>query len=174
MYSESVYALSLDGRYELRTSNISEWEKAEKLPNVKFDVFVNKTKVNGDEVEFEGKSFKKSGQSWTNTAALPSPNGKWIAVFSHTSGKGRPNYGLWSGGGPGPGEMFIDIYEVSSSKKVLSGHRSHTGGDEPGGLFDDAFWVGSEYFVIPAGLDPGGHFFGDAGDLCLVGILPKG
>jgi hypothetical protein len=163
IYSESVFALSLDGKYKVRSSSIEESERAEKLSNTKYDVFANMTRVIGDEVEYLGKSFKKTGQSWEGTAALPSPSGKLIAVFSHTSGKDQPSYGFWGGGGRGPGEPFVDIYEASTGEKLLSGHHSHKGGGEPAYLFNHAFWVGSEYFVIPLLMFP---------EECLIGILP--
>ena len=170
--SNNFFAVSLDGQFKVRNSSVEEWDKADRPPNVKYDVFSVKAKVKGDEVEFGGKSYKKSGRSWETIAALPSPDLRRLAVFSHTSGKDQPSFGFLGGGGRGEGEMFIDVFDVSSGEKLLSGHFPHRGGAEPHEFFDTTVWVGNHYLIVPLPnyIDAAGRNYAER---CFLGILPN-
>jgi hypothetical protein len=172
-YAENFYAVTLDGRFEVRAVGADDWSQAEKVSNTRFDPFSNDTKVTGESLQYRGKTFAKTGRSWESTAALPSLHGRWLAVFSHTSEKDKPSYGVMGGGGRGKGEMFIDVYDTSSGVKVLSANAPHQGGDKPSRLFNNTFWVGDSYLVVPLDADAWNHDSADGhGESVLLGILP--
>jgi len=97
--------------------------RAERLSTKRFDAFAHETKVSGgDSVQYRDRLFKKSGQSFETIAALPSPNGRWLAVFSHTSEKDLPSYGVMGGGGRVKAKcssMFTTRTQVKESSRRM-------------------------------------------------------
>jgi hypothetical protein len=168
--SVNFFAVTLDGQFTARSVSADEWTRAEPLSSTRFESY-GEAKTNAEGAQYRGKIFAKTGRSWESAAALPSPGGKWIVVFSHTSEKDNPSYGILGGGGRGKGEMFIDVYDTSSGKKILSGHAPHGGGDKPGRYFNDAFWAGDRYLIVPmdSQITSSGR---STGDSCFLGILP--
>jgi hypothetical protein len=90
-YSDKFFGVSIDGRFKVRAASADEWNRAEPLQTKRYDPYAHEARVHGDPIEYRGRAFKKTGRSWESTAALPSPNGKWLAVFSHTGEKDLPS-----------------------------------------------------------------------------------
>jgi hypothetical protein len=173
-YAENFYAVSLDGQFKVRPASANEWSQSEQLPTTRVDPGSSAVRVIGDSVEYRGKMFAKTGRSWESTAALPSPRGKWLVVFSHTSEKDKPSYGVMGGGGRGKGEMYLDVYDTSSGEKILSASAPHRGEDKPSRLFNHALWAGDRYLIVP--LDPDAWVHapnGAQGESIFLGVLPE-
>lgn len=171
-YSDNFFGIRLDAGFKVRSVNADEWNRAERLPTKRFDAFAHETKVSGDSVQYRDRLFKKSGQSFETIAALASPSGRWLAVFSHTSEKDLPSYGVMGGGGRGKGEMFVDVYDATTGEKILSSHAPHRGADQPSRFFDATVWVKNDYLVVPLDVDRN-SLLPSAGSRVLIAIMPK-
>ena len=166
-YSDNRFAVTLDGAFRIRKATIEEWDAAEKP--VQSYYFIHSSTNEG--VQYKGKVFRKSGESWGNYNALVSPRGTWIAVFSYSS-RDKPDRGMLPGfpaGGdePGRGEVFLDVYNVSSGARVISARSpfgSKPGGFVPSMLFGASLWVDERYLIMPLN-----WWLED----CLVGVLPE-
>lgn len=169
--SVNYFAASLDGEFKVRSVTTAEWTRAEPLSSTRYDPFSNETKATAAGAQYRGKTYAKTGQSWENITALPSPGGRWIVVFSHTSEKDNPSYGVMGGGGRGKGEMFIDVYDTSSGEKIFSGHAAHVGGSEPSQHFHNTLWVGDRFLIVPLDTQVTGPEGGTGGS-CFLGIMP--
>lgn len=171
-FSANQFAVTLDGRFVVKAITPQAWEKARQISIKRPSASNHEVKLVGDAVKFRDKTYKKTGASFESTLALASPQGRWIVVFSHTSEKDNPSYGTLGGGGRGKGEMFIDVYETSSGRKVLAASAPHTGGDQPLRHFNETFWAGDDYLIVPLGTqthDPNGG----TGNSCFLGMLPQ-
>jgi hypothetical protein len=169
-YSDNQFAVSLDGAFRVRESTTEEWNAATK-PLHSYHVISSfkNGQVAGDGVQYNGHLYRKSGESWGTEVALVSPRQTWIAVLSYTS-REKPDPGFIPGLGgsePGHGEVFLDLYNVSSGVKVI-GARSPYGGTgsgfAPSMLFGASLWVEDRYFIMPLDWVLDG---------CLLGILPE-
>ena len=170
-YSDNRFAVSLDGAFGIRKASIEEWNAAEK-PIHSYHLinsFLNKQQSD-EGVSYKGKLYRKSGERWGDYVALVSPHEVWIAVFSYSS-RDKPDRGILPGfpaGGsePGRGEVFLDVYNVSSGGKVISARSPY--GQKPGGfvpsmLFGASVWIEDRYLIMPLN-----WWLED----CLLGILP--
>ena len=169
-YSDNRFAVSLDGAFRIREATIDEWDRAEKpLHSYHFIGFFDKQHT-GDGVQFKGRLYRKSGESWGKLVALVSPRETWIAIFSYSS-RDKPDQG-WLPGfksgatEPGRGEVFLDIYNISSGARVISARSPYgqAGGFEPSMLFSSSLWVEDRYFIMPL------NFWLED---CFVGVLPE-
>jgi len=170
--SDNMFGVSLDGQFKVRSASADEWKRADQLPAKVFDYMADDTKVSGDSVQYRGRMFKRSGQLFATMAGLASPNGRWLAVFSYTSEGNQPSYGVLGGGGPGKGEMFVDVYDATTGEKILASHAPHRGGDQPSRYFYATLWVNDEYLIVPLDVDPNGPLVG-AGNSVLIAIMPR-
>jgi len=175
--SDNRYAVSLDGRFQVRPATAEEWNRAEQLPNTRQRIRMNQpnspaSKNVADEgLSYRGRIFGKTGIFWADPAALASPGGLWLAVFSYSSKESpRTSWSPLDGGTPqepGPGEMFVDVYDTSSGEKILAGRAPYK--NSPSILFNEALWVADKYFALP--IDPVKPF-DYRGQACFLGILP--
>lgn len=159
-YSDNTYAVSLDGQFKVRQVTRQDWGRAktpkpegEHVSAVEADPERPNTSVVSKKpaITYRGRSFARTGAAWTSNGALASPDGKWIAVFSHTTEKettGGALPGLGQGG-RGEGEMFVDVYDTSSGERVMAGHAPHSGGQYPDYDFYKAVWVENRYLIVP-------------------------
>lgn len=164
-YSENIYAVSLDGRFQVRAVTEQEWNQAKRLPSsrrgeLSFGL-IAPTEVG---IKYRDRVYPHTGKTWTQTEAFPSPSGKWLAVFGDSSEESKtPGIPGFSGGGRTKGEMFVDVYDTSTGEKIMAGRASHSGGHHPSFLFNNSLWAGNRYLIVPLDLGPGEAFF--------VGIL---
>jgi hypothetical protein len=170
-YSDNRFAVGIDGAFRIRKATTDEWDAAEKPVHSYYFIrsFINKQHTN-EGVQYKGKLFRKSGETWTDYDALVSPRGTWIAVFSYSS-RDKPDSGwlpgLGGGGEPGRGEVFLDVYNVSSGERVISARSpfgAKPGGFVPSMLFGSSLWVEDRYLIMPLN-----WWLED----CLVGVLPE-
>lgn len=178
VYSDSFYAVSLDGRFGLRPSTADEWQQAEQLPITRQQIVSSRRKAPSDPqthtddgVLYRDKVFPRSGNFWGNPVGLVSPNGTWLVVFSFSStAQPRESWSPLDGGTlqePRPGELFVDVYDTSSGWCIQTGRARYD--SSPSMLFGAAHWVGDNYLVVP--LDPLKPLDA-AGQACFLGILP--
>lgn len=168
-YSDTRYAVAPDGVAAVRPATVGEWDAAERvLHSYHFISTFKNPQVTEEGVKHNGRLFRKSGESWGNEAALVSPRGTWIAVFSYAS-REKPQPALIPGFGgtePGRGEVFLDLYDTSSGEKVAAARAPYGmegGGFAPSMLFGSSLWVEDRYLIMPL------VWWLDA---CLVGVLP--
>ena len=167
-YSDNHFAVSLDGGFHVRAADQAEWDAASK-PLHSYHFITASGAADG--VQYKGRLYRKSGDSWGHQSALVSPRETWIAVFSYSS-RDKPDRGMLPGfpaGGdePGRGEVFLDVYNVSSGEKVISARAPF--GRKPGGfvpsmLFGASVWIEDRYLIMPLDWIL---------DHCLVGVLPE-
>jgi hypothetical protein len=167
-YSDNQFAVSLDGGFRVSAADQTEWDAAQK-PLHSYHFIMSSTTADG--VQYEGRLYRKSGESWGYETALVSPRGTWIAVFSYSS-RDKPDRGMLpgfpaSGDEPGRGEVFLDVYNVSSGARVISARAPF--GRKPGGfvpsmLFGASVWIEDRYVIMPLDWIL---------DHCLVGVLPE-
>ncbi len=171
-YSDNQFAVSLDGTYRIRKVSSQEWDTATKVIHSYHTITSSQNSSAAKEgVQYKGRMYRKSGESWGNVVALVSPRETWIAVFSWSS-KDKPDRGMLPGfpaGGdePGRGEVFVDVYNVSSGEKVISARSPYgakPGGFTPSMLFSGSLWIEDRYFIMPLN-----WWLED----CLVGVLPE-
>jgi hypothetical protein len=163
-YSDDIYAVRFGSDFQVRKADAREWEAAKRL-SVKQDE-IRKPSIEtetdvtaGGVLPFRGKSFAKSGETWGSPLGLPSHGSRWLAIFSHTSEKNTgPKFPLF-GGGPGPGEMFVDVYDTATGEKISAGRAPHSGGQYPDNSFNHALWIEDRYLIVPldwhSGVDDG-------------------
>jgi hypothetical protein len=171
-YSDERYAVSLDGGFQVRKATPEEWDATEKpLHSYHFIRTFKNPLVTVEGVKYNEQLYRKTGESWGTEAAILSPRGTWIAVFSYTSREKPPKPLIPGFGGtePGHGEVFLDIYKTSSGEKIDAARHTY-GGDGSGGgyapsmLFGGSLWVDDSYFVMP--LEP-------SLETCYFGILEE-
>lgn len=91
VYSDTVYAVKVDGSFKVRFATKQEWERAEQVLNTDSDEYrhTNEAHKRAREtpqgVRYERRSFAMSGRTFHSM--MFSPSAKWLAVFSHTSRK---------------------------------------------------------------------------------------
>jgi hypothetical protein len=169
-YSDDRFAVSLNGASRVRKVNAAEWDAAEKpLHSYHFIESFENPQVTGEGVKYNDRLYRKSGESWGNEVTLVSPRGTWIAVFSYTGRKEpQPLFPIFGPNTePGRGEVFLDLYDISSGERVIAARVSYggtKGGHAPSMLFSHSLWVGDSYFVMPLDWQL---------DACLVGVLPE-
>jgi hypothetical protein len=169
-YSDDRFAVSLDGARRVREVTAAEWDAALKpLHSYRFIASHQNPAVTGEGVEYGGRLYRKSGASWGTEAALVSPRSTRIAVFSYASSE-QPRKPLVPGLGgtePGHGEIFLDVYDLSSGERVMAARAPYGATDagySPSLLFGGALWVDDRFFVMP--LEP-------SYESCFLGILPE-
>jgi hypothetical protein len=171
-YSDNQYAVSLDGAYRVRNASPQEWTTATKVVHSYHIIrSYENPQVTKEGVQYKGRLYRKSGESWGNEVALVSPRETWITVFSWSS-RDKPDPGLLpgfpgGGGEPGRGEVFLDVYNVSSGEKAISArspYGSKPGGFAPSMLFSGSLWIEDRYLIVPLN-----WWLED----CFVGVLPE-
>jgi len=178
VYADQFYGVTLDPQLSVTTSTKDEWEQAEVLPITRQQIRVNNPETwsapanHADEgLPYRDKVYSKTGMFWGNPAGLASPNGRWLAVFSFSS-KAKPSVSrsTLDGGmpnAPRPGDLILEVFDTSADRQVHSGHSRYD--DDPSILFNQAFWAGDTYLIVP--LDPV-NWSSTGGPACFLAILP--
>jgi hypothetical protein len=178
VFSDEIYAISLDHQFRVRAAAADEWERAEQLDNTRRQIRSNRSKAPSESlrhtenaVSHKEKLFVKSGEFWAEPVGLVSPDGTSLAVFSFSSSaKPQTSWSPLDGSllqEPRPGEMFVDVFDTSTGERIQSGRARYDG--SPSMLFGGALWVGNNYLIVP--LDPQ-NSSDAAGQTCFIGILP--
>ena len=71
-YSDNQFAVSLDGGFRVRAVDQAEWDAAQK-PLHSYLFIMSSTTADG--VQYKGRLYRKSGESWGHETALVSPRG---------------------------------------------------------------------------------------------------
>lgn len=169
-YADDRFAVSLDGAGRVRKATAAEWDAARRPTHGYHFIMTHRNPaVTGEGVKYGGRLYRKSGESWGTAAALVSPRATRVAVFSYASWEEpqKPLLPGFGGSEPGHGEIFLDVYDVSSGERVMDGRAPYGGphaGHAPSVLFGAALWANDRFFVMP--LEP-------SHDSCFLGILPE-
>ena len=157
VFSKNYYAVNINDQFQSRTATEQEWKQASPILHSRHQVLSindaasSKTDRQPEEgLAFRGKLFTRSGQSWGHPVALVSPKGKWLAVFSYTSKEPPPQENALFGGKveAGNGDLFLDVYDIASGEKVITGHAPFTN-NAPSMRFVNALWIEDQYLVMP-------------------------
>lgn len=170
-YSDNHFAISLDGKFNVRKAGDSEWTSGTKVVHSYHFIETHKNPQFTEQgLAYKDRLYRKTGASWGTRGALISPNERWIAIFSFSStDKGQPALIPGFGGeGPRYGEAFLDIYDLSSGQKVAAHHArfgndSGEGGVSPSLLFGAAVWIEDHYLIMPLTSDL---------QRCFLAVLP--
>lgn len=170
-YSDTVFAVSLDGAFRVRKATAAEWGAAAKPPHGYHFIHTHQNpQVTPEGLRLDGRLYRKTGESWGSEAAIVSPRAAYVAVFSYASTE-KPAKTMIPGFGntePGHGELFLDVYDTSTGERVSAARAPYGGrgggGVEPSLLFGGSVWVDGRFVVMP--LDP-------SFESCFLGILPE-
>lgn len=169
-YSDTLFAVSLDGAFRIRKPTAAEWDAAQRpLHSYHFIRSFQNPQVTPEGVRYNDRLYRKSGESWGSEAALVSPRSTHVAVFSYASSE-KPAKTMIPGFGntePGRGELFLDVYDTATGARVFaarSPYGGRGGGVEPSLLFGGSVWVDERFLVMP--LEP-------SYESCFLGILSE-
>ncbi len=167
--SDNRYAVSTDGRFGVAPARAGEWEAGREFRHGYHFISSHDGAAGPEGVRHGGRVFAKSGEKWCNEAALVSPRGRWVAVFSYTGSEPPPTPLVPGFGGNEPprGEIFLDLYDTASGRRVIAARAPYGtkgGGFAPSMLSSGSVWVGERYFVMPLDWNL---------EVCYVGILPE-
>lgn len=176
-YSDNHFAVNIDGQIQVKNVTEDDWKTGEKLLHSYYFIHNalissihnnDDAQVTAEGVRYNERLYRKGGASWGDEVALVSPRKTRIAIFSYTS-REKVSKSIIIGMDntePGSGEVFLDVYDLSSGEKVGSARSPY--GQKPNGfapsmLFGASVWIEDSYIVMP--LDP---------DLSrsLVGVFP--
>jgi hypothetical protein len=176
-YADTRFVVSMDGQTQVRKVTEDEWNASEKvlhsyyfIPN--YDPQLppkDDPQVTPRGVKYNGRLYLKTGESWGKEVALVSPHKIRIAIFSYTS-REKISETIIPGlknTEPGSGEVFLDVYDLSSGDKVgaaRSPYGQKPGGFEPSLLFGASAWIEDRYIIMPLDWEL---------TRCLVGVFPS-
>ena len=134
-YSTKKYVFDLADVRKIQAITEHEWLMAEPIDSEQKSVagLPGSEYIDyGKNVDYQGKRFAASGDhlSFSDYAALPSPDGHWLALQSF-DGKINPPGGMF-GMFPHSGHFYVDVFDVDSGTKrfTLKGWAASGGVDE--------------------------------------------
>jgi len=155
-FSDNHFAVSLDGKLRVREASDFEWARATKpIHSYRFVSAWQNPQFTDAGFTYKGHLYRKTGASWGNEGALLSPRGRWIVIFSFTS-PDKPRPALipgFGGNGPAHGELYLDVYDLSSGERVLAERAvfgdENPSGESPSSIFSHSFWIEDRYLIVP-------------------------
>jgi hypothetical protein len=160
-YSDTYFAVGLDGPTGIKKVTEAEWNAGEKVLHSYYFIAnydpqlppKDGSQVTPEGVKYNGRLYRKAGESWGNDVALVSPRKTRIAIFSYTS-RAKVSTSIIPGlknTEPGSGEVFLDIYDLSSGEKVGAARAPYgkPDGFQPSLLFSSSVWIEDKYIVMP-------------------------
>jgi len=156
-YSDNRFAVSVDGPSEIKKITEDEWNAGEKVVHSYHFLHKFDSQVTAEGASYNGRLYRKTGESWGNAVALLSPRKTRIAIFSYTS-REKVSESIIPGlknTEPGSGEVFLDVYDLSSGEKVGSARSPYgrkPNGFAPSMIFAASVWIEGSYIIVP--LDP--------------------
>jgi len=167
-YSDNHFAVNIDGQLQVKEVTEDDWKTGEKLLHSYYFIQKFDAQVTAEGVRYNQRLYRKAGESWGDYVALVSPRKTRIAIFSYTS-REKVSKSIIVGMDntePGSGEVFLDVYDLSSGDKV-GGARSPYGqkpnGFAPSMLFGASVWIEDSYIIMPLHWEL---------TRCLVGVFP--
>jgi hypothetical protein len=162
-YSKEKYAVSISGSSSVHEIGRSEWFQAQPLTHFNSDSRPDWQIPDDDNIDisYKGKEFRKSGEHVLE--GMVSANDRWIAVFSYDGQqtylspeqKKQQGYGCTPLGGcitkhPSQGELYVDIYDVGTGRKVIALQGAFRGA-AANGLPITSFFLEDRYFFLNTG-----------------------
>lgn len=143
-YGKHKFAVSFSSGLQVRTATDQEWESGSRIATTSRLLSPKTNDESSGELEYRRKSYSKTGKYWG--AALLSPTGKWLAIFS-CSGLKRPPDILFGGGDIPVGDMFWEVYDTSTGTKVFQWEAKNV--RNPMRFDDPVVWLDERYFLFP-------------------------
>lgn len=142
-YGTNVFAVSFSNGPRARTATQKEWESGSRIATKPRRIFPKGNDDTTGEIEYKQKRYAKAGKYWGD--GLLSPTGKWLAVFSWTGKKPPPD--IFFGGAPRDGDIFWQIYDTVTGKKVFEWEAKNV--KSPTSLDSPVVWLEDHYFLFP-------------------------
>ena len=143
VYSDNSYAVKMTPGLQVRAATKAEWEKATRIETAGRPTFPIGSDLSSGEINYRGKKFQKTGKYWQS--AWLSPSGKWLAAFSYTGEKKRDWF--MDGGSVHSGDIFWDVYDTATGKKVFEWHARDV--KNPTVFGGPVVWLEERYFLFP-------------------------
>ena len=147
-FSDQCYTVRGGSSPAARRATVAEWERA---PLTESTVVVAAhgaaTGVQG--ILYQNRQYAMAGRVFGK--ALLSRSRTWLAIISETPDNqpARSNPLLPLGGGePTKGEIFLDVYDTRTGTRTATAQAPFSGFGA-GILFDQAFWVQDNAFIMP-------------------------
>jgi len=173
-YSDTYFAVNIDGQTQIKKVTEAEWNAGQKMLHSYYFIAnydpqlppKDGEQVTPEGVKYNGRLYRKAGETWGSEVALVSPRKTRIAIFSYTSRAkiSKSLIGLQNTE-PGSGEVFLDVYDLSSGEKVGAARApfGKPDGFAPSLLFTSSFWLEDRYIVMPLHWEL---------SKCLIGVFP--
>jgi hypothetical protein len=147
-YSLNAFAVNFSAGLRVRTATQQEWESGSRVRTKARSLRANGPNDSSGEIEYKQKRYTKSGQYWGQ--GMLSPTGQWLAVFSY-SGQKRPPDLIFGGGDPLSGDIFWQVYDTVTGKKVFEWQAKNV--KHPTAFDNPVIWLEDRYLLLPGGED---------------------
>ncbi|HVG29333.1 MAG TPA: hypothetical protein VM864_06390 [Pyrinomonadaceae bacterium] len=146
-YTADFFAVNFNDNFRARAAAPQEWARARRVSTKPHWVYLEyDPKEEKAEFTYRGFRYAKTGD-YIGRPVLLSPAGKWLAVFSYSGKKTKPDL-LFGGGEPRTGDVFWDIYDASTGARIASWEAR--GVRDPSLFHKATTWIGDRYFFAPA------------------------
>jgi hypothetical protein len=142
-YGKNMFAVSFANGLRVRVATQQEWESGSRIATKPRYIFQKGNDFSSGEIEYRQQRYAKPGKYWSNSSL--SPSGKWLAAFSYTGEKPPPD--LFGQGTPREGDIFWQIYDTVTGKKVFEWEAKNV--KSPAELSGPVVWLEDRYFLFP-------------------------
>lgn len=94
------------------------------------------------------QTFKSSGDTFAQPAALASVDQRYLLLFSFKSRKPKKNSLGMTTSEPSKGVMYIDLFDMATGRSLKSYQQKYSG-FQPSLLFTNARWYEKNIFMVP-------------------------
>ncbi len=155
-YTTNKYEVDLsDPKSPVLAAEDRVWDSATKIPvSQESTVEAAGTLYPKDQIQYKGKTFSKTGYQWDTPGAYAdrlSPDQAWLVLQSWTGSvdKGAEMH-VFNWGWRYHGQVFFDVFNAETGKKVLTIEGSYSNFD-PDSTLAQTFWLTERYFIVPIG-----------------------
>lgn len=155
VYTKNIYTVDLsDANAPAVSTTEQAWESATRVSTRQrsaiSQLYIPKP---NQALEYRGVRFNKSGEFWSYEGGSVSPDQSWLVLQSWT---GSASSGSGTGFGKCfpfgcRGKIFLDIFNLDTSKKIFTIEGTYSGGDPDGNLLRSTEWLTERYFIVPMG-----------------------
>lgn len=147
-YTANVFAVAFNSDFRVRRADRGEWERAGRRVSTKphWKMIEQRPEVEKTEFTYRGLRYAKRGEHWGSPVLL-SPSGKWLALFSYSGRKTKPDL-IFGGGEPRRGDVFWDVYDTLTGERVASWEAR--GVSSPASFRRAEAWLGERHLLVPA------------------------